>query len=241
MPRFFSQEMSEKSGKIRGADAMHIAKVLRMNPGEEITVCDLAGTDYTCRILSADCDEIDLEVIASSPSKTEPSVDVTLYMALPKGDKMELIVQKCVELGVNRIVPMLTARCVSRPDEKSMQKKTERYRKIAYEASKQCGRGKIPTVDFCMDFGQAVNEAAAQSDLAVLFYECSQTPLKPFFDVHPQKIAVFVGSEGGFEPQEAALAEKHNITTASLGPRILRCETAAIVATTAVMLYTENL
>ena len=126
MPRFFTQTISRGGGSITGDDAKHIAKVLRMKIGEELTVCDTKGYDYHCMIESLSDKEVTLKVLSAEESQSEPSVKVHLYQAMPKGDKLELIIQKAVELGVDSITPVMTRRCVSKPDAKSMAKKLER-------------------------------------------------------------------------------------------------------------------
>lgn len=240
MPRFFTQDICETHGKILGADASHISRVLRMKVGEKIEVCDLDGYDYDCTIRTISADAVEFDVLDKHPSVCEPDVSLTLFMAFPKSDKFELIVQKCVELGVCRIVPVISARCIARPDAKSAIKKLERYNKIAYEAAKQCGRAKIPSVEEFVDFKTAI-ELSKQADISMLFYEKGGRGVADILDGDYKSIAVFVGSEGGFEESEAELAKKNGVHLAYLGPRILRCETAAIAATTTVMFTTGNL
>lgn len=144
MPRFFTQDITEMGGCITGEDAKHIAKVLRMKVGDELTVCDTKGRDYDCMIEEIGAGEVRLKVLSVAPSQSEPDVRVHLYQAMPKADKMETIIQKAVELGAASITPVMTRRCVSRPDAKSMDKKLVRYNRIALEAAKQCGRGVVP-------------------------------------------------------------------------------------------------
>ena len=138
MPRFFTDNINDKTAVITGDDAKHIGKVLRSRIGERVTVCDMAGFDYECEIAEIG-EQVLLNVISKTPNETEPSVYVHLFQALPKSDKMEFIIQKAVELGVSEITPVLSARCVSRPDESKMQKKVRRWNAVAYEAAKQCG------------------------------------------------------------------------------------------------------
>lgn len=240
MPRFFTQEISETHGTISGADAVHISRVLRMKNGEKITVSDLNGYDYNCVITSISADEVLFDVLDKQLSVCEPTVSTTLFMAFPKGDKFELIVQKCVELGIDRIVPVITARCIARPDEKSMLKKIDRYNKIAYEAAKQCGRAKIPVVENFLDFTTAL-ELSKKSDIALFFYEKGGERIQKLISDECRSIAFFVGSEGGFEEYEAKQAEEKSVKIATLGTRILRCETAAIAATTSIMVLTGNI
>ena len=240
MPRFFTQDICETHGKISGADANHISRVLRMKSGEKITVCDLNGYDYDCVISSFSSDEVFFDVLDKHLSICEPDVLVTLYMAFPKGDKFELIVQKCVELGIDKIVPFISARCIARPDEKSAAKKIERYNKIAYEAAKQCSRAKIPVVDDFVDFKKAI-ELSKSCDVSMLFYEKGGRGIPEIIKQKPKSIAIFIGSEGGFEESESEFAKENGVHLAYLGPRILRCETAAIAATAAVMFATGNI
>ena len=240
MPRFFTQDICETHGKISGADALHISRVLRMKIGEKIEVCDLNGYDYECTIRTLSPESVEFDVLDKHPSVSESNVSVTLYMAFPKSDKFELIVQKCVELGVDKIVPFISSRCIARPDKNSVTKKLERYNKIAFEAAKQCGRAKIPTVDKLVDFKTAV-ELSKQSDITMLFYEKGGRGVGDILCENYKSIAVFVGSEGGFEQNEAEFAQNNGINLAYLGPRILRCETAAIAATATVMFVTGNL
>lgn len=230
MPRFFTGQIAGNRAAISGEDARHIALSLRMKPGESITVCDSAGTDYQCVISTVTPEEISLTVEAVKPSAGEPQTFITLYQAIPKGDKFEQIIQKAVELGVGRIVPVLSHRCVSRPDSKSMEKKCARYNKIALEAAKQCGRGRIPEVAGMLDFKAAVQEAA-KAELALLFYENADGSLRETLPQGiPGTVSILIGSEGGFEPSEAKLAVDNGVKQATLGSRILRCETASSAA-----------
>ncbi len=235
MPRFFVGRVEGQSAVIEGEDARHIALALRMKTGEMLTVCDSAGQDYQCVIRRIQPDRVELQVQAVEPSAGEPGVWITLYQALPKGDKMETIIQKSVELGVGRIVPVLTRRCVSRPDPKALAKKLERWNRIALEAAKQCGRGRVPPVEGLVDFREAVQQMKA-APLGIFFYENAATPLKPLLERSPlAETAVLIGSEGGFEPSEAAYAQENGLHCCSLGSRILRCETAPLAAITAIL------
>lgn len=240
MPRFFTETIDENAGIITGNDAKHIAKVLRMKPGDPITVCDMHGLDYHCVLETADEKQIGLKVLEHHPCGTEPTVAVKLYQAMPKSDKMELIIQKAVELGVDEIIPVQTHRCVSRPDEKSMAKKLERYNRISLEAAKQCGRGKIPEVKPLIDFRQAV-EQAAQDSLGILFYENASASFQDALSRASGGISFLVGAEGGFEEDEVAFARETGLEILSLGSRILRCETAPIAALAVMMYQTGNL
>ena len=222
----------------------HLAKSLRMNVGDMITVCDGGGTDYGCRIEEITKDAVTLAVCYKQASDSEPSVKVSLYQGVPKGDKTEDIIQKCVELGVFEITPTLTARSISRPDEKQAAKKNARYNKIALEAAQQSGRGIVPTVNKMITLRQALAECTA--DLKILFYEGGGVPIKKILadfskDKPIENIAIFIGPEGGFAPEEAEMLTENGAISATLGKRILRTQTAPVAALTAIMLLTGNL
>lgn len=235
MPRFFVESLAGDPIVIEGGDARHIALSLRMKQGEELILCDGKGTEAVCTVASLCPESVVLEVKERRASETEPKTRVTLYQALPKADKMEYIVQKAVELGVYRIVPVLTSRCISRPDEKTAAKKRERLCKIAAEAAKQSGRGIIPEVDGVLTFKNAVKEMST-AGLPIFFFEHASLPLRKYMEKYTGgDIAVMVGAEGGFSDEEAAFAEENGLLSASLGPRILRCETAPVAALAAIM------
>ena len=243
LPRFFIDGApAGDTIEIAGEDAHHIARVLRMKPGETLTVCDGAGADYRCTLTGTDGGRALCHVEARTPSRGEPNVRLTLYMALPKGDKMDLIVQKAVELGAFRVVPYAAARSVSRPDAKALQKKTARWRKIAREAAQQSGRGRVPEVADCLSFAEAVR-LAGQSELPLLLYENEQeNSLRAALTAHPfAEAALMVGPEGGFAGEEVQAACAAGLASVSLGPRILRCETAPLAALAAVLYESGNL
>lgn len=229
MPRFFADCAEGNEVVIAGEDARHIAGVLRMRPGESLTVCDGKGIDCACVIQSVGREEVRLKTLSRSRSLGEPETEITVYQGLPKGDKMDWIVQKCVELGAGKIVPVQTGRSVSRPDPKTADRKAERWRKIAAEAAKQCGRGKLPEVSGLLPFRGAAEEFG-EYDLPLLFYEGGGERISSLLTGRPKRIAVFIGPEGGFEPEEVALLREKGAKTATLGPRILRTETAPIAA-----------
>lgn len=245
MPRFFTQDITETGGCITGEDAKHIAKVLRMKVGDELTVCDTKGRDYDCMIEEIGAGEVRLKVLSVAPSQSEPDVRVHLYQAMPKADKMETIIQKAVELGVASITPVMTRRCVSRPDAKSMDKKLVRYNRIALEAAKQCGRGVVPPVLPLLELPQAL-EQMQRTGCPILFYENATAPAKQVIAKAREsgkelEIAVLIGAEGGFDEDEVALAMEHGCHILSLGKRILRCETAPLAALTILMYETGNM
>lgn len=235
MPRFFIGNVFGGQAEITGEDARHMALSLRMREGEAVTVCDAAGSDYQCVIRQIRPDRVTLTVTERTSSAGEPSVEITLYQAMPKGDKMESIIQKTVELGVSRIVPVLSRRCISRPDAKSMAKKLPRYNRIALEAAKQCGRGRVPPVEPLIDFDAAVERLAAEP-LSIFFYENAESSLRETLSKRLQsRVSILVGCEGGFDPGEAQSAVEHGLLPLSLGSRILRCETAPLAAVSAIL------
>ncbi len=243
MPRFFITASNIFGGAayLSAKEADHI-RALRIRDGESFTVCDGDGTDYTCRLKKIMPDGAEAEILDKAPTRTEPSVYCVMFMAFAKGDRLETAVQKCVELGASELALYPSARCVSRPDGVSSLKKTSRLQKIAEEAAKQSGRGKIPSVTVSPSFEQAVLRAA-RTDLPLFLYENEQTVhIRQALEscAEPKTAAIMTGPEGGFEPEEAALAAEKGMTIVSLGPRILRCETAPIAALSALMYQTGN-
>ena len=235
MAWFFSEtEITGDSYVLSGENEKH-AKVLRLRAGEEVTVVTPSGGQCDCRVIENNL----LKVVGRKKCENEPDVFVTLYQALPKGDKMDYIVQKCVELGVGKIVPMISARCVSRPDEKSLQKKRARWQKIALQAAMQSRRGIIPQVAECVSFAQAA-ELTRANEQTVCFYEMGGDSVKDIIKGKPGTIGIFIGSEGGFEPSEVETVLKKGGRAATLGKRILRAETAPLAAMAIIMYQTEG-
>lgn len=239
MPRFFVNEKPVDSYVITGEDATHIGRSLRMRVGDEITLC-CDGEDFLCKIEKFSEREVFCKVLSSEVSKTEPNVKLTLFQALPKGDKMELIIQKAVELGAVRIVPVVTQRCVCRPDEKSFAKKLLRFNKISESAAKQSGRGIIPEISGILTLKEAVEEMK-KLDFSVICYEKGGVSLNEIGFTKNSSIGVFIGSEGGFEEKEVDFCTKNGIKAVGLGSRILRCETAPLATISIIMNLTENM
>lgn len=240
MAWFFTNEISGDSFEIEGEDARHISKSLRMKVGESLTLCTLDGRRHECEITAFSTDSVTVKVLSSTICEQEPSVKITLFMALTKGDKMDDIVQKSVELGVYEIVPVLTARCISRPDEKQIKKKVQRWQKISDNAASQSRRGIIPQVKDMMTLKEASN-VCNSFDKAIVFYECGGEKLRDIIDEDIKTLAMFVGSEGGFEESEIDILKANGVTPTTLGTRILRAQTAPIAGITAVMYQTKNL
>lgn len=240
MHRFFIDEIDENNIYITGNDAKHIGFSLRMKQGENLIIC-CCGIDYFCSVRSITNDTVYLDLIEKHRCAAEPNVEVTLFQAIPKLDKFEYIIQKSVELGVTRIVPVLTRRCISRPDERSFEKKLLRLRKIAEEAAKQSGRGIIPEVLSVVSYKKAL-EMMCDLDKNLFFYE--EKGGKSFAEVDfndVKTIGIFVGSEGGFDSDEALAADSVGVDRIWLGKRILRCETAPITALSILMFLTNNM
>lgn len=230
MPRFFvaAENFSDGFVNITGEDARHIARALRMAEGDEIVAVDSDGNEYTSRLIKIRDELCECEILSTRQSRAELPIDVTVYMAYPKGDKMETVVQKAVELGAKRIVPFISSRCIKRPGAEKSEKQTERLSRIAEEAAKQCGRGIIPTVSSPLSFKEAV-QRAAEAELPLFCYEGENAlSVKRALGEgsSARSVSVMVGSEGGFSPEEAEYAKDSGLVSVSLGPRILRCETA---------------
>lgn len=241
MPRFFIDYTPEVGGSatIEGADARHIGGALRMTAGESLTLCDGRGTDYACTVTAVEKERVTLSVESANPSTSEPSLAVTLYMGLPKGDKMELIIQKAVELGVTAIVPVAMSRCIVKLDGKDAAKKQARWQKIAAEAAGQSGRGIIPAVETPISWKTAL--ARFETERTLLCYEGGGAPIGQLVTPADTAVSLVVGPEGGFDVAEveAVLGVGGNIAT--LGPRILRCETAPLAAIAVLMEKSGNM
>ena len=238
MHRFFvnPSQISAERAEIIGDDVAHISKVLRLRCGDKISLCDQNGFDYICTIDEIEKQSVFAVIDEKFPSISESNIGITLYQGFPKGDKTELIVQKCTELGVKRIVPVVMQRSVSRPKDAS--KKTVRYQKIALEAAKQSKRAAVPQVCDAIDFSDMLAEIENSDALNILPYENEKSvTLKSVLkqNADAENINLIIGPEGGFADEEIAAALKKNIKTVTLGPRILRCETAPIAAVAAIM------
>ncbi len=230
MPRFFvtDKDIADSSVLISGGDAFHIARSLRMAAGDLIDVSDGNGTEYRCRLIKIRDDECVAEIESRQRSNREPPVEITLFMAMPKGDKLETIVQKAVELGASRIIPFESERCIKRPAPEKLARLTERLNKIAHEAAKQCGRARLPEVATMIKLSEMC-KMLNSFELALFCYEAEGTrPLREVIEECelPRTAAAIVGSEGGFSPAEAAAIIDTGAVAVGLGPRILRCETA---------------
>ncbi len=232
MARFFtdSGNVDREAGRlfIEGDDVNHIKNVLRANPGDKLIISDGRGNEYSVCLESFEKDRITASILDAAVNITEPPIAVTLFQGVPKSDKMEAIIQKCVELGVKKIVPVLTARTVVRfKDSKEMEAKTIRWRRIALEAAKQCNRGVIPEVTLPVKLEKAF-EASKEYALSLIPYENeTDSGLRKYIGRHESgSICFFIGPEGGFDEEEIMKALAFGIKPVTLGPRILRTETA---------------
>lgn len=239
MSKFFIDQSNVKETEIeiKGQDVKHIRNVLRHQIGDELLLCDGEGQDYLGKITKFDDDRVLLDILHQERSKAESKVDVILYQGLPKKDKMELIIQKAIELGVKKIVPVKTDRVIVKlADAKKEQKKLDRWNKIAESAAKQSRRGIIPEVTKIMTYKEALEEGS-QCDLALIAYEKEKASLKKCLKEQEncESVAIYIGPEGGFEEHEVEKALEAGVRSITLGNRILRTETAGFTLTSAIM------
>ena len=210
--RYFTTEISDGTATLRGADAHHLARVMRAKPGDTVILCDGNAVEYTATITGFGEDRVDFAVEPGYPSAAEPTVEVTLLAGYPKQDKLEQIIKHGVELGAAHIVPFFSRYCVAAP--KKEEQKNERYNRIAVEAAKQCGRGVLPDVALPLPNFGAVCRSFAQYDLVLFCYECGGAPLRQLLaDAKPAdgqklRLAIVTGAEGGFAAEEAEMAAK---------------------------------
>lgn len=234
MPRFFVEHPAEGLFFLDGEAGRHGARVLRLRPGEAVTLCDGQGMDYPAAVAENRGDGLLLEVGCAVPSRGEPQTEITVCQCLPKGDKLDTVAQKAVELGARCIWPVESRYCVVKWDKKVQEKKLARLRKIALEAAMQSGRGTVPSVLPPADLKPALETAVQKGDV-LFFYEKAVWGLKPALKETGSRLFLFVGPEGGFAPEEAGLAESLGAKIVSLGTRILRTETAPLAALAAIL------
>lgn len=238
---FTEEEIISDTYTVTGEDARHMEKSLRMKVGEAVTLVTPSGVECHSEISSFTPSGVEVRILQKTPTCQEADVKVTLYQCLLKGDKMDFIIQKAVELGVDRIVPVVSSRCVSRPDDKSAAKKVDRWQKIALAAAQQSMRGRVPEVAFVMSFSDAV-KSASKSGGGIIFYEGGGESLRKLIsEDKKENISIFIGSEGGFELFEVEFAKEHGVVPATLGKRILRAETAPLAALSVIMCLSGNM
>ncbi len=238
MPRFFvrREQIQGDMASVLGDDAHHIARSLRMAVGDTLTLCDMQGREYLCRIENFDGDrEVRASVLSVKDAENEPPLFIRLYQALPKGDKLDTVIQKAVECGASEIVPFESERCIVRVKAEAEERKTERRNKIAAEAAKQCGRSVLPRVLPTASF-EEMTERLQNDGLCIFCYEGDGTEplgavlrreLPSVFDGEKKSVSVIVGSEGGFSLKEAERIALAGGVPSGLGKRILRTETAS--------------
>lgn len=234
-----NEQISDNKAIVIGDDVKHIRDVLRYCVGDNLDICDENGIKYMTKITNISAQDISLDILEVCETTTEPRVKVTLFQGLPKSDKLEWIIQKCTELGISEVVPVITDRVIVKLDEKGIDKKLERWNKIALEAAKQSGRQRVPRVEKPIKLKKLI-ENISKYDILILPYECEkEKTIKSALrnlNKNCENVAILIGPEGGFSEEEIALLNLENVNIVTLGPRILRTETAGI-ATLAMVLY----
>lgn len=224
-------------------DAWHVFKVLRMKPGEHIRVYDSQQCLYLCQLVAVDKGGVSARVLSRQYRSTEPGIDVTVFAGLSKGDRFDWLIQKCVECGARHIVPFVSENCVIRLRDDDGAKKAQRFGRIAMEASKQSGRSRPVTVGDIVGFDEALSMAAEAGESFFLYEGEAGYSFRSALEECKEQASAFSiisGPEGGFSPREAQLAGQKGCKSVSIGPRILRCETAPVAALCAIMYTTGN-
>lgn len=245
MYHFFveQEQIGPETVTVTGSDVNHIKNVLRMKPGEEVLISSRDGGDYLCRVAELNADTVRMEILNARESSMELPARIHLFQGLPKSDKLEFIIQKAVELGVYRIIPVETKFTVVRLDKKKEEAKKKRWNAIAESAAKQSKRSRIPEVTGVVSLEEAIKEASGY-DLKLIPYECADgiaaTREQIGKAASGMDIAVFIGPEGGFAEEEIAKAGAAGIVPVTLGKRILRTETAGLCILSALMLQLEE-
>lgn len=240
MAKFFvnPEDVSEELIYIKGTDVNHIKNVLRLPVGKEILINDRQGHDYECIIKDISAESVTAQIINHFESHTEPAVDTVLFQSLVKGEKMEFVIQKSVEIGVTKIVPLVTKRCVVKLEsENKLNSKVARWQKIAESAAKQSKRGIVPEVMMPMTMSEAIAYVKETLDCGCIPYENETAHhIKAYLQsLSAESIGIFIGPEGGFTEEEVELAMENGIQSITLGKRILRSETAGLVTLANIM------
>jgi 16S rRNA (uracil1498-N3)-methyltransferase len=234
MARFFipGTSIRDKRGTLAGAELEHLRRVLRLAPGDRLTVFDDAGWEHEAVIGSLSDSRAEINILRSYRAERESSLDVALALGVTKGEKMDLVVEKVTELGAQTIVPFVSRYTVPKLNDRNFEKRAERWRRIALSATKQCGRTRIPTIAELRDFSELVRQPWT-GRLKILCWEReTQQTLKQLHATEPssQTLLLVIGPEGGFSLEEADMAHQHGFRFVQLGRRILRAETAAVTA-----------
>lgn len=246
MPKFFVKQNQINDNKVtlNGEDVKHIANVLRKQIGDAINICNVdTSENFLCQIEDIEKDEIECKIIEKIKLETEPNTEITIFQGLPKAEKMELIIQKCTELGVSTFVPVKMDRCVVKLDNKTETKKIERWQKIAETAAKQCGRNSIPKIENLINIEKLCN-LFKKYDIVLVAYEQEKintlkSELNKIKNIKNLKIAIVIGPEGGFEHSEIDILRENGAKVITLGERILRTETVGIVMASIIMYELE--
>jgi len=249
MPKFFvnEEQIKEKEVRIIGSDVNHIKNVLREKIGNKITICNLSNSqDYICEIINIQEDSINCSIIEEIERNVESNIKVTIFQGLPKSDKMELVIQKSVELGTYDITPVEMKRCVVKLNEKDKIKKIQRWQKISEVAAKQCGRGIIPQINNIIQVKDICN-LIREYDIVLLAYENEKEntikqELKKIRQIKKDelKIGIIIGPEGGIDSQEVEKIQESGAKVVTLGKRILRTETVALNVLSVIMYELEE-
>ncbi len=234
MPRFFVNDEIDKKYVLKGENARHAIKSLRMTVGEKLVICDGKCMDYHGEIEEIHEDNLVINIENVRENDAEGPVKIHLYQCLAKGDKMDFITQKAVETGVDEITPVISSNCIASMKGKE-EKKIDRLNKISLEAAKQCGRGKVPRVNFPINFKEMLVNAKGKK---MFFYEKGGERIA--LQSSEKEISILIGPEGGFTKEEADMAIESGFVAHSLGRRILRAETAGICAVTVIMHEAER-
>lgn len=246
MDRFFVEKrninLENNTCIIEGEDVKHISKVLRYKIGEKLEICDSDNNEFICEITNIDKSTVELDILEKVDIKRESDLKIKLYQGLPKGPKMEMILQKLTEVGVDEIILVQTKRSVAKVDDKKEDKKLERWERIIYEAAKQSKRGKIPKLRGVLSFKEALADMK-NNDFNIAPYENERTKSikQAIKGLDINNIGIFVGPEGGFDEEEIEHIESIKGQSVSLGPRILRTETASVVASSIVLYELSDL
>ncbi len=231
--KYFLSKIEGNIATVTGSEAVHLSRVMRIKSEDSITLSDKNGFDYKAIAQQITENEITFSVLEKYKNPAEPTKQLVVYMALPKSDKLEFIVQKCCELGAVKLVPFVSEFCVAQKSKKEANK-LERLQKISNEACKQSGRSIPLEVCSTLTFKEMLADLK-QQETNLFFYEHATTPLQGLDLTQPQTVGLIIGSEGGFSQKECDILTEHEVTTLSLGKRILRCETAAVTAVSLTM------
>lgn len=247
MQRYFVESVDITNGEavITGDDVKHISRVMRYQIGDQVICSDHMGNSYQCAISAIDTKQVDLRIVAEIVESNEPMTKITLYQGLMKADKMEWVLQKGTEIGISAFVPVEMKFSVTKWEADRRDKKLDRWRKIVKEAAEQSHRSIIPDVQSAISFQSLVKERAGKHSLTVLAYEKSEHSqgilalIRQYPDI--RDVAIIIGPEGGVSEQERLLAIEHGVQLVNLGPRILRAETAGLIAAAGVLFINQEL